>query len=61
MKARLYLKVMSMLATGSVLMGSSCLPDNFWAAKWGEIVNRTVIFAILRLVPGFDAGGPTSW
>lgn len=56
MRTRVYLKVMSMVAVGGSLMTSSCLPDNFWAGKWGEIVNRG-IFGVINAVIGAATGG----
>ncbi len=53
MRARVFLKATSVLAVGSMLMGSSCLPENFWAEKWGEIVNRSIISLIQLLTPGW--------
>jgi len=43
------------VAAGGTLFAGSCLPDNFWAGKWGEIVNRGIITGIttvLNNVPG---------
>jgi len=54
-RTRLFLRLMALLAVGGTLMQGSCLPDNFWVAKWGEIVNRGIITGIttvLNNVPG---------
>jgi hypothetical protein len=41
------LKVMWLTAgAGAFLMQGGCLTDNFWAEKWSEIVNRSIIAAI---------------
>ena len=56
MRARVFLKIMSMVAVGGTLMTSSCLPDNFWAGKWGEIVNRG-IFGVINAAIGAATGG----
>jgi hypothetical protein len=37
------------LAFGGALFSGGCLPDNFWADKGAEIVNRS-IFAVINLV-----------
>jgi hypothetical protein len=41
---------------GSVLLNGACLPDNFWAGKWGEVVNRG-IFGVINVVLGAMTGG----
>ena len=45
-RTRVILKVMSLLAVGGTLMTGSCLPDNYWAGKWGEILNSGIFAAI---------------
>ena len=55
LRTRLYLKLMAFLAVGGTLMQGSCLPENFWVGKWGEIVNRGIITGITTVlgnVPG---------
>jgi len=55
LRARLFFRLMALLAMGGTLMQGACLPDNFWAAKWGEIVNRGIITGITTIlgnVPG---------
>jgi len=37
-------------------MTGACLPDNFWAGKWGEIINRG-IFGVINAVLGAATGG----
>jgi len=39
----------STILTAGVLFSGSCLPDNFWADKWGEVVNRG-IFGVINAV-----------
>ncbi len=56
MRTRVFLKVMSFVTLGGTLMTGSCLPDNFWAGKWGEIVNRG-IFGVINAVLGAATGG----
>jgi hypothetical protein len=36
------------LTFGGALFAGGCLPDNFWADKGAEIVNRS-IFAVINL------------
>ncbi|HSW45053.1 MAG TPA: hypothetical protein VLM89_05735 [Phycisphaerae bacterium] len=57
MKTRIYAKLVSLLTVGSMLLGSSCLPDNFWAAKWGEIINRGIFGAINAVIGAVTGGG----
>jgi len=54
--ARVFVKLMTLLTVGGTLLTGSCLPDNFWAGKWGEIVNRG-IFAAINAVVGAATGG----
>jgi len=56
MKAWSYMKLVSLLAVGGTLMQSGCLPDNFWAGKWGEIINRS-IFGVINTVLSAVSGG----
>ena len=48
-------KFVGFATTGMVfggLLGGGCLPDNFWANKWGEIVNGIIIGGVnLVLTP----------
>jgi hypothetical protein len=57
-RARLFLKLMTLLAVGGTLMQGACMPDNFWIGKWGEIVNRSIVMGISTVfsnVPGLAA------
>ena len=56
-RTRVLLKLAALMATGSALMTSSCLPDNFWAGKWGEIVNRGIFGAINAAIGAATGGG----
>lgn len=38
--------VLKAIALAGILFQGSCLPDNFWADKFGEIVNRGIFGAI---------------
>jgi hypothetical protein len=53
---RVILKVMSLLVVGGTLMTGTCLPDNYWAGKWGEVINRG-IFGVINAVLGAATGG----
>ena len=46
----------TVVASGGCLLSGSCLPDNFWADKGGEILNLGIIAAI-NLVLGALSGG----
>lgn len=49
---RLFNKVSLLVATGGLVLAAGCLPSNFWADKWGEIVNRSIFFVLnLLLAP----------
>lgn len=55
---RYVLSWMTYMAAGSVLLQGTCLPDNFWVDKWGEIVNRGIITGITTVlgnIPGLAA------
>ncbi len=56
LRTRVFLKLMSLVTLSGTLMTSSCLPENFWAGKWGEIVNRG-IFGVINVVLGAATGG----
>lgn len=56
LKTRVMLKLASMLAVGGTVMTGGCLPENFWAAKWGEVLNRTIIWGISSFIPGLNNG-----
>ena len=50
MRARLS-KLMFLVTAGAMFSGS-CLPEDFWVNKWGEIVNGSIIGVInLLLAP----------
>jgi len=57
MRTRVYLKLMTLLAVGGSMMATSCLPENFWVGKWGEIVNGTIISAINVALGAVSGGG----
>lgn len=61
LRTRLFLKLMTFLAVGGTLMQGSCLPDNFWAAKWGEIVNRGIITGITTILGGVPGLAPFNY
>jgi hypothetical protein len=44
------------LAGGMMLAGGGCLPENFWADKAGELVNRG-IFGVINAVLGAVTNG----
>ncbi len=46
-------KLFLLASTGVSMAIGGCLPDNFWADKWGEIVNGQII----DLVDGLDLLG----
>ena len=48
-------KLLAISASAGVVWSSSCFPDNFWADKWAEIVNRA-IFGVINAALG--QGGP---
>jgi hypothetical protein len=40
------------VASAVILLGNAgCLPENFWADKWGEVVNRS-IFGVINAAIG---------
>lgn len=41
-----------LVAVSAVLFSGGCLPDNFWADKWGEIINRSIFGAINAVLTG---------
>lgn len=49
-------RTMYWLATGSLVLTGACLPDNFWADKWGEVLNGGIISTI-NLILGAISGG----
>lgn len=60
-RTRLFLKVMALLTVGGTMLQGTCLPDNFWVGKWGEIVNGAIITGVnvvLGLTTGGLPGGP---
>lgn len=59
LRMRVILKVMSLLAVGGTLMTGACLPDNYWAGKWGEIINRGIFGAINAVLSGATGGNVT--
>ncbi len=56
-RTRVWLKVMSLVTVGGTLMAGSCLPDNFWAGKWGEVINRGIFGVINAVLSGATGGG----
>ncbi len=43
-KVRLKAKCVAMLLSGGLLFGTgTCIPDNFWVDKWGEVINTTIM------------------
>jgi hypothetical protein len=44
-------------SSGFLLGTGACLPDNFWAGKWGEIINRSIFAAINAAVGAATGGG----
>lgn len=46
------------LAVAILILAAGCddLPPNFWANKWGEIINRS-IFGIINAALGIATGG----
>lgn len=42
---------LSFVSTVILLANAGCLPDNFWADKWGEIINRG-IFGVINAALG---------
>ena len=47
-----------MASTGGMMLfiGSGCLPNNFWADKWGEVVNTTIMTIYNDLILGQIVG-----
>jgi hypothetical protein len=56
-RTRVLLKLAALMAAGSALMASSCLPDNFWAGKWGEVINRGIFGVINAALDAATNGG----
>lgn len=47
------LKIAAVSLTGVAWLGfGGCLPENFWADKWGEIVNGIIISGVNILLDG---------
>jgi hypothetical protein len=40
------IQFLNAIALAGILFQGSCLPDNFWADKWGEVVNRSIFGVI---------------
>lgn len=55
-KTRVFVKLMGLLGVGGMLLQGACLTDNFWAEKWSEIVNGSII-AVLNGILGATTGG----
>ena len=49
-------KLMLIGSSAILLYGGSCLPDNFWSDKAGEIVNGGIIAAINAALNSATAG-----
>jgi len=56
-RTRILLKLAALMAAGSALMANSCLPDNYWAGKWGEILNSSIFAAINVALGAVTNGG----
>jgi hypothetical protein len=39
-------KWLALVALGGMLWTTGCLPENFWADKWGEILNSSIFAGI---------------
>lgn len=48
--------VLLVLTCGVMLQGA-CLPDNFWADKAGEILNRSIIAGINAVLASLTTNG----
>ncbi len=45
-----------MICGGGIMFTTGCLPENFWAGKWGEVVNRSIFGAINAVVGAVTNG-----